>query len=147
MTVPPLRSRREDLLPLAREFIGRFCGEYSCGPCSLSPEALDALMAYDWPGNVRELENAMERGVVLAEDKPRVELTDLPAEVRGAAGVPPPLPDPVLTLAEVERRQILAALEHFGANRAATAKALGIGETTLWRKLKSYGLIRGRGRQ
>ena len=144
LKVPPLRERREDLLPLAREFIGRFCGEYSCGPCSLSPEALDALMAYDWPGNVRELDNAMERAVVLAEDKPRIELTDLPAEVRGAAGLPPPLPDHVLTLAEVERLQIVATLEHFGGNRAAAAKALGIGETTLWRKLKSYGLVRPR---
>ena len=64
--VPPLRERREDILPLAHAFMRRSCTAYHCGPCSLSAEALDRLLAYDWPGNVRELEHAMERAVVLA---------------------------------------------------------------------------------
>jgi len=142
--VPPLRERREDLVPLARRFIAAGCSEYSCGPCTLSPEALDLLTAYPWPGNVRELENAIERAVVLAERKPCIEAGDLPPEIRRG---PPALPAPgeeVLTLAEAERHHILAVLERFGGNRGRTAQALAIGETTLWRKLKCFGLVRQR---
>lgn len=139
LEVPPLRDRREDILPLARFFIARVCAENSCGPCSLSPEALDLLMAYGWPGNVRELENAIERAVVLAEGKPRIEPGDLPPEVRGGSPVPMATADEILTLVEVERRHILATLDRLDGNRRATARALGIGENTLWRKLKSFG--------
>lgn len=141
LEVPPLRDRREDILPLARYFIARVCAENSCGPCSLGPEALDLLMAYRWPGNVRELENAIERAVVLAEERPRIEPGDLPPEVRGGSLVPMAKPDEILRLVEVERRHILATLDRFGGNRRATARALGIGENTLWRKLKSFGLV------
>src|SRR5216684_2505756 len=83
--VPPLSERREDVLPLAHAFMRRSCATYHCGPCSLSPAALDRLLAYDWPGNVRELEHAMERAVVLAEGKPKIEASDLPPEIAGAA--------------------------------------------------------------
>ena len=146
LEVPPLQERREDFLPLARELIAKTCHDNQCGPCSLSSEALDLLQSYQWPGNIRELENAIERAVVLAEGQPRIEVTDLPPEVRGAP------PDPgatqqsggILTLAEVERRHILATLDRLGDNRKATAKALGIGENTLWRRLKSYGMVRRR---
>src|SRR6266852_2540339 len=82
LEVAPLTERREDILPLARQFIGRACKEHSCGPCSLSTEVLDLLMTHDWPGNVRELENAIERAVLLAEGKPRIEIGDLPPEIR-----------------------------------------------------------------
>lgn len=147
LEVPPLRDRPSDLLPLARELIARTCSQNRCGPCALSSEVLDALSGYPWPGNIRELENAIERAVILAEGQPRIELGDLPPEVRGTA--PPPRIDstgeePILTLAEVERRHILATLDRLGDNRKATAKALGIGENTLWRRLKSYGLVRER---
>jgi transcriptional regulator with GAF, ATPase, and Fis domain len=74
--MPPLRERREDILPLAREFIARACSQNHCGPCSLSSEALDALVGYPWPGNIRELENAIERSVILAAGKPRIALAD-----------------------------------------------------------------------
>ncbi|MBI4169824.1 MAG: hypothetical protein HY510_07795, partial [Acidobacteria bacterium] len=111
------------------------------GPCSLSPEALDLLMAYGWPGNVRELENAIERAVVLAEGKPRIEPGDLPPEVRRGSPVPMAKADEIATLVEVERRHILATLDRLGGNRRATARALGIGENTLWRKLTSLGLV------
>src|SRR5260370_4224336 len=70
--VPPLSERREDILPLAHAFMRRSCAAYQCGPCSLSAEALDRLLAYDWPRNVRELEHAMERAVQLAEGKPKI---------------------------------------------------------------------------
>jgi len=141
LELPPLRERRDDIPPLARLFIARTCKQNDCGPCALSNEVLDALCAYSWPGNVRELENAVERAVVLAEGQPRIELTDLPPEVR----VPRTAPrdsyvDGPLPLAEVERRHILGTLERFQGNRSATARALEIGENTLWRKLKTYGL-------
>jgi len=146
LQVPPLRERRVDILPLVKQFIGRACSEYSCGPCTLSPEVLDMLIAYPWPGNVRELENAIERAVVLAENKPYIEPNDLPPEIRERSVPGASLPDGILTLEQAKRRHILATLEHFGGNRKATADALSIGETTLWRKLKIYGVVRSRHR-
>jgi len=137
--VPPLRERREDILLLAHGFMRRSCATYQCGPCSLSARALDRLLAYSWPGNVRELEHAMERAVVLAEGKPKIEETDLPPEIVGA--VRAPADDELLSLAAVERRHILRVLEHCGGNRKKTAALLGIATNTLWRKLREYGLI------
>lgn len=142
LDVPALRDRREDIPLLLRQLIGRCCREHSCGPCSLRPEALDLLTSYSWPGNVREMENAIERAVLLAENKPTIEIGDLPPEIRGYSKMVVSIPDQLMTLGEVERRYILATLERLGGNRAATAKALAIGENTLWRKLKSYGLHR-----
>ena len=143
--VPPLRERREDILPLAHEFVRRGCRAYRCGPCSLSAEALDKLLEFPWPGNVRELEHAMERAVVLAEGKPKIAVADLPPEIRnpkrargGKSG------DERLTLAEVERRHILLVLENCGGNRKETAERLGIAANTLWRKLREYGVDPGR---
>ncbi len=139
LELPPLRDRRDDILPLARQLIARTCKQNSCGPCALSSDVLDALHAYGWPGNVRELENAIERAVVLAEGQPKIELGDLPPEIRGPVARKGAEPEP-LTLAELERRHILATLERLDGNRAASARALGIGENTLWRKLKAYGV-------
>ncbi|MCC6751951.1 MAG: sigma-54-dependent Fis family transcriptional regulator [Deltaproteobacteria bacterium] len=145
LELPPLRARREDILPLARQLIAKTCRQNSCGPCALSSEVLDALYAYPWPGNVRELENAIERAVVLAEGQPRIELGDLPPELRAPVAASGAAPEPApQTLAEVERRHILATLERLRGNRAATARALGIGENTLWRKLKAFGVPGGR---
>ncbi len=138
--VPSLRQRREDILPLAHAFVRRNCDAYHCGPCSLSARALDRLLAYPWPGNVRELEHAMERAVVLAEGKPRIEEGDLPPEVL-TGGEAPPADESLLPLAELERRHILRVLAHHGGGRKETAKTLGIGTNTLWRKLRAYGVI------
>ncbi|NCQ36161.1 sigma-54-dependent Fis family transcriptional regulator, partial [bacterium] len=141
LELPPLRERRDDILPLARLFIAKTCRQNSCGPCALSSDVLDALHAYSWPGNVRELENAIERAVVLAEGQPKIELGDLPLEVRSpAAGSSGSGDAESLPLAEVERRHILATLERLRGNRAATAQALGISANTLWRRLKTYGV-------
>jgi transcriptional regulator with PAS, ATPase and Fis domain len=137
--VPPLRERRDDILPLAHRFSRRACAEFACGPCSLSAQVLDRLLAYSWPGNVRELEHAMERAVVLAEGKPKIELADLPPEI--VLGQEAPADPAALPLAELERVHILRALQRFGGNRKETARALGIGTNTLWRKLRKYGVL------
>jgi len=109
----------------------------------LAPEAADQLLRYEWPGNVRELENTMERAVALARGS-RVELEDLPEEVRQAFPVPAVARGPVRPLVEVEKEYILAALELNGGNQTRTAEQLRIGSATLYRKLKGYGLIDAR---
>ncbi|MBI2890165.1 MAG: sigma-54-dependent Fis family transcriptional regulator [Nitrospirae bacterium] len=138
--MPPLRARREDILPLAQGFVRRACSTYHCGPCSLSAQALDRLLTYQWPGNVRELEHAMERAVVLAEGKPKIEEIDLPPELLGRGG-PTEADEALLPLAEVERLHILSVLQRCGENRRETARVLGIATNTLWRKLREYGVI------
>lgn len=144
--VPPLRERRDDILPLAQHFIGQTCASNKCGPCELSAQVLDVLYRYSWPGNVRELENAIERAVVLAEGQPHIKVADLPPEVVHEVSTPEVEPDSIkgshgaqiCSLAELERRHILATLEHFEGHRGKTAQALGIAENTLWRKLKKW---------
>jgi two-component system response regulator HydG len=99
-------------------------------------------LRYGWPGNVRELENVMERAVALAHGS-RVELEDLPEEVRQAAArtTGAPIADKVRPLEDIEKEYILAALELNGGNQTQTAEQLKIGSATLYRKLKSYGLV------
>ena len=138
--VPPLRERREDILPLAHAFVRRGCDTYHCGPCSLSARALDRLLDYPWPGNVRELEHAMERAVVLAEGKPRIEEGDLPPEIVTGREIQP-ADGALLPLVEMERRHVLRVLAYHGGSRKETAKTLGIATNTLWRKLRAYGVL------
>ncbi|MEM9487705.1 MAG: sigma 54-interacting transcriptional regulator, partial [Myxococcota bacterium] len=139
--IPPLRSRREDILPLAREFLATACRTYNLGTRTFSPEAVDAITSYHWPGNVRELHNAVERAVVLAGDRAKVDRSDLPNGVRdGGKSVNGVVVNEVLSMADLERRYVLQVLERFDGNRTHTAKALGIGANTLWRKLKSWGV-------
>jgi DNA-binding NtrC family response regulator len=97
-------------------------------------------LRYEWPGNVRELENVMERAVALARGT-RVETEDLPEEIRQAFPKPVATRGAVRPLDEVEKEYILAALELNGGNQTHTAEQLQIGTATLYRKLKSYGLI------
>ena len=104
-----------------------------------SPAAADQLVRYDWPGNVRELENAMERAVALALGN-RVELDDLPEEVREAAPKVLPTAGQVRSLEDVEKDYILAVMGLNEGNQTHAARQLKIGSATLYRKLKSYGL-------
>ena len=135
--IPPLRERREDVPALAEHFLGRF-GQQQGRSLQLSAEAVERLLRYPWPGNVRELENVMERTAILVQ-KETIGPDDLPLHV--AAGNPlgptPSLP-PELTLAEVEKLHILQTLERVGWNHSRAAEILGIGRTSLWRKLKEY---------
>jgi DNA-binding NtrC family response regulator len=144
LRVPPLRERRDDVLPLARVLLASSALRMKRAISGLSPAAADQLLRYPWPGNVRELENAMERGVALARGR-RVELEDLAEEIRQATPRPLPTHGAVRPLEEVEKEYILAALEANGGNQTHTARQLKIGSATLYRKLKSYGLI-GEGR-
>ncbi|KFE62389.1 sigma-54-dependent Fis family transcriptional regulator [Hyalangium minutum] len=140
LAVPPLRERREDLLPLARSLLASAAERMGRPVPSLTPQAADQLARYDWPGNVRELENAMERAVALAQGR-RVDWEDLPEDIRGALPGPTLSGGGVRTLEEIERDYILAALEHHGGNQTVTARQLGIGAATLYRKLKQYGAL------
>jgi DNA-binding NtrC family response regulator len=139
--LPPLRERREDIPALAEHFAARSAAKLG-RDLRLAPETVERLLRYPWPGNVRELENAMERAVILARGS-AVTPEDLPPHV--AAGLnlgPSPALPRQTTLAEAERDLILQTLERFGRNHSAAAEALGIGRTTLWRKLKEYEIDR-----
>jgi transcriptional regulator with PAS, ATPase and Fis domain len=137
--VPPLRERREDILPLARVLLAGSALWMKVKIAGFSPAAADQLLRYAWPGNVRELENAMERAVALAPGN-RVELEDLPEEVRQAFPTPIVVPGMVQSLEDVERDYILAVLEMNNGNQTHAAKQLKIGTATLYRKLKTYGV-------
>jgi two-component system response regulator HydG len=139
--LPPLRERREDIVPLAQVFLRRYARAQGKALSAISGEALERLVAHPWPGNVRELENVIERAVVLATGN-RITLAELPTALQtpatsGRVDVGAPLP-----LAELERRVILTALERNHGNRTRTAKELQISGHTLWRKLKAYGVGR-----
>ncbi len=142
--VPPLRARRDDILPLARVLLAEAALRMKRVIAGLAPAAAAQLLRYEWPGNVRELENAMERAVALARGS-RVELEDLAEEIRQAFPRPLATLGAVRPLDEVEREYIVAALELNGGNQTQTAAQLQIGSATLYRKLKSYGLIGGKG--
>jgi two-component system, NtrC family, response regulator HydG len=137
LRVPPLRERREDILPLARVLLAEASMRLNRPMSGLTPSAADQLLRYDWPGNVRELENAMERAVALARVS-RTDMDDLPEEVRKAIPLPS-INGPVRALDDVEKDYILAVLQLNGGNRTRTAEQLAIGSATLYRKLKKYG--------
>ncbi len=148
LSVPHLRERRDDILPLARVLLADATTRMGRKISGLAPSTAELLLRYEWPGNVRELENAMERAVALARGT-RVEVEDLPDEVRSAFALPVATLGLVRPLDEVQKEYILAALELNGGNQTRTAKQLRIGSATLYRKLKSYGVIgpkRARGR-
>ena len=140
LAVPPLRDRRDDVLPLARVLLADAALRMGRKITSLTPRTVDQLLRYEWPGNVRELENAMERAVALARGN-RVDFEDLPEEIRQAFPIPVVFDGgKVQPLKEVEKDYILAVLELNSGNQTRSAKQLGIGSATLYRKLKKYGL-------
>ncbi|HYD50268.1 MAG TPA: sigma-54 dependent transcriptional regulator, partial [Terriglobales bacterium] len=141
--LPPLRQRREDIVPLVEHFIGEFSRLYGVEPRRVTPEAMERLVQYAWPGNIRELQNAIERAFALSAD-PQIGLSDLPAAISrrpgdalGSGGQAPGEP---LPLEEIERRNIAAALKHAGGNKNEAARILGIDRQRLYRKLQKYGL-------
>jgi DNA-binding NtrC family response regulator len=143
LNVPPLRERRDDILPLARVLLADAALRMKRKITGLAPATADQLLRYHWPGNVRELENAMERAVALALGN-RVELADLAEEVRQAFPMPTATKGALRSLDEIERDYIIAALKVNGGNQTHTAEQLKIGSATLYRKLKRYGMITGK---
>ena len=145
LQVPALRERRDDILPLARVLLADSALRMKRKITGLAPRAVDQLLRYEWPGNVRELENAMERAAALARTS-RVDLEDLPEEVRQAFPNPVATDQVVRPLAQIEKEYILAVLERNAGNQTRTAQQLRIGSATLYRKLKSYGMVARRNR-
>jgi len=142
--VPALRERREDIVILAVHFLERFARRLGRDVREISQRALLVLKSYDWPGNVRELENVIERGVMLAKGSelrpehllmPGGPAADSPPASGGAGGVGDPIP-----LSELERLHILAVLKSVGGNQKKAAAILEVSKSTLWRKLKEYGI-------
>ena len=136
LRVPPLRERREDILLLARALLSEAARRSKRPGLRLSPKAADLLARHHWPGNVRELENAMERACALAPSR-QIEPDDLPEEIRCSLPLPG-VEGGVRPLREMEKRYILAVLARNEGNQATTAAQLGVGVSTLYRKLKSY---------
>lgn len=150
LRLPSLRDRREDIPLLAAHFLDRISRERG-RKFTLSDDALRTMMHHDWPGNVRELENAIERACTMCSG-PVLELGDLPTQLqqqgltvrraaaeKGCAGEDGKSVH-VKTLAEMEREAILGALRMLNGDKLQAAKLLGIGKTTLYRKLKEYGI-------
>lgn len=134
--LPPLRERKSDIPLLVNFFLEKFMDEDGTVR-TLSEDAMARLIAYDWPGNVRELENVIERAVALGSG-PVLQVLDLPTQLQ--YGTPERIPhsDEILPLEELERRAIMRALRESAGDKLAAARLLGIGKTTLYRKLKEY---------
>ena len=138
LRVPPLRERHRDIPLLASSFLKQL----SCAAgreYRFSDEALRAMLTYDWPGNVRELENCVERACCSAVG-PVISLLDLPRSVSGSAEITPiDFPNiRVVPLSELEKRSIQETLQQVGGDKRAAARLLGIGKTTLYRKIREY---------
>jgi DNA-binding NtrC family response regulator/predicted hydrocarbon binding protein len=138
ISLPPLRERTEDILPLARHFLDILRRRFAIENLRFSPAAINSLMSYPWPGNVRELENAVEHAAVLCSDgliTPEI----LPTAVSGDISEPP-RGNPRQSLREMERTHIRRVLELTNGNRAEAVRILGISEATLYRRLKELAL-------
>jgi two-component system response regulator HydG len=135
--LPPLRERKSDIPLLVNSFLEKFSDPQR--PIrTISEDAMRRLMAYDWPGNVRELENAVERALALGSG-PILHMADLPSNLQQNSNDKPLESTELTTIVEMERRFILRALKETNGDKLAAARLLGIGKTTLYRKLKQYG--------
>jgi len=141
LRIPALRERRQDIPLLIGYFLERMA-RTSGQEKMLSDESLKAMLAYDWPGNVRELENCLERTYAFTSG-PLIQTTDLPREIANL-----PVSEPtngngngrakIIPMAELERQTILNAITELHGDKLQAARLLGIGKTTLYRKLKDY---------
>ncbi|HET9804334.1 MAG TPA: sigma-54 dependent transcriptional regulator [Candidatus Acidoferrum sp.] len=136
--LPPLRDRKSDIPMLVAAFLEKYSPSDEAVR-SISGDTMRRLMAHDWPGNVRELENAIERAVAMGSG-PVIHVADLPSNLQISASERVPGRDEFLPLEELERRAILRTLRETSGDKVAAARMLGIGKTTLYRKLKQYRL-------
>ncbi len=151
LEIPPLRHRKEDIPILAMKFLGEFSARYDKYFYDFSPEAMERLIAYPWPGNVRELRNTIEQVVALSTGAQVFERF-LPESIRTYTPTPrkgmvhhlaqkePPHIQEIIPLRELERHTILRAIEMCRGNMREAAQRLGLGQATLYRKAKKYGL-------
>jgi DNA-binding NtrC family response regulator len=136
--LPPLRERREDIMPLADAFLKRFAAQANRDIRGFNPGAIERLMAFEWPGNVRQLQNEVQRAVLMVEGNEvgAADLSIASARAESSEGT-----DPSFTLLEgVERNAISQMLKETGGNKLETAKRLGLGRQTLYNKIKAYGI-------
>jgi len=139
LRIPALRERRQDIPLLAAHFLDKL--SRSLGrERTLSDQALKVMLAYDWPGNVRELENCLERACAFSSD-PMLQVTDLPTSIHSVPGTSPSAADTsakIVPMAELEKQTILNTITQLNGDKLLAARLLGIGKTTLYRKLKEY---------
>src|SRR6202012_2321442 len=136
--LPPLRERREDILPLANAFLKRFSAQADRPIRGFTPAAIERLTNFDWPGNVRQLQNEIQRAVLLCESN-EIDSTDL--SITSVKPEAEQTQDTNFTLLEgVERNAIVQMLKETGGTKLETAKRLGIGRQTLYNKIKAYGI-------
>jgi len=136
--LPPLRERRDDIMPLANAFLKRFAAQANRTLRGFTTQAVERLTSFEWPGNVRQLQNEIQRAVLLSEG-PEVNVTDL--SISDIKFLPTEDHDTSFTLLEgVERNAIIQMLKETGGNKLETAKRLGIGRQTLYNKIKAYGI-------
>ncbi len=138
LRIPPLRERREDIPLLATSFLERL-SRASGRTHALSDDTMKALLAYDWPGNVRELENCIERCCAMTSG-PVIHTADLPSFIRGVpAQLANRAPETrIVPIADLEKQAVLGAIAQLNGDKLMAAKLLGVGKTTLYRKLKEY---------
>jgi DNA-binding NtrC family response regulator len=141
VSLPPLRSRREDIPALVNHFLRRYNRRFRRDVKGITPDALATLSSYDFPGNVRELENVVERAFAMGA-REQITLTDLPPLGTGSVStVAAPQTGTVPRLADVEKDLILRALAFYKDDKEAAASALGISRRTIYRRLKEYGML------
>ena len=133
--IPPLRERKEDIPLLVEYFLGRLSSKLRLPRKKVSEKAMEHLMRYSWPGNVRELENVLERVMIMCNGNV-IKPSHLPAHVREGKGTIKVKG----TLEDMEKELIERALEETGGNKKEVARILGISRSTLWRKIKKYGI-------
>lgn len=144
LKVPPLRERKKDIAPLVHAFIQQYAALNTKKINGISPEALEALVAYSWPGNIRELKNIVERMIVLSSGD-MLTLEQIPEDIRqGRPGAPAAGNNPVLQgvtrITDAEKELIQKALQETRGNKSTAAEKLGISRRTLYRKLEEYKL-------
>jgi DNA-binding NtrC family response regulator len=141
LKIPPLRDRRQDVPLLAGYFLERMSRDTGQERI-ICDDAMKAMLAYDWPGNVRELENCLERTCALTTG-PAIHVSDLPTSIHSANVTVPGNGDTsskILPIAEMERQSILSTIAQLNGDKLLAARLLGIGKTTLYRKLKEYSI-------
>jgi DNA-binding NtrC family response regulator len=142
--LPPLRDRKEDILPIAESLITMLNSKHECRVTGITPEVQEIFRAHSWPGNVRELRNALERAVILASQG-QIERKHLPPTFTSPTVEAPVVDGDCVqfrvgtTVEEAERGLIMRTLEHTRNNKTKAAEILGISLKTLHNKLKEYG--------